>query len=52
MDCIPLSIKNFLSDPNVVFVGIGVEEIMSKLKNEYGLKQNCIFRLVALENPA
>lgn len=37
MDCIPLSIKNFLSDPNVVFVGIEVEEIMSKLKNEYGL---------------
>lgn len=36
-------IKNFLSDPNVVFVGIEVEEIISKLKSEYGL---CIKKMI------
>ncbi|KAJ4727843.1 Werner Syndrome-like exonuclease [Melia azedarach] len=40
MDYIPLSVPNFLSDTSIVFVGIEVEDIMWKLKNEYGLYVN------------
>ncbi|KAK2649717.1 hypothetical protein Ddye_017206 [Dipteronia dyeriana] len=38
MENIPDSIKNFFDDPNVVFVGIDVEETLQKLKTEYGLE--------------
>ncbi|GLT64904.1 hypothetical protein SLA2020_373670 [Shorea laevis] len=36
---IPESIKHFFSDSNVVFVGIEVKKMVTKLQNEYGL--NC-----------
>ncbi|KAL8064706.1 hypothetical protein ABFX02_01G108600 [Erythranthe guttata] len=37
MDEIPQSIKSFLLNPNFTFVGIEVEDDVTKLKNEYGL---------------
>ena len=33
----PQSIRSFLSDSNVIFVGIEIEETVFKLQNEYGL---------------
>ncbi|KAL5795760.1 hypothetical protein ACOSQ2_000580 [Xanthoceras sorbifolium] len=39
VDYIPESLKNFLSDPNVTFVGVEVARDVAKLRNEYGL--NC-----------
>ncbi|KAJ4957856.1 hypothetical protein NE237_024967 [Protea cynaroides] len=39
MDCIPQSIKDFLNDPIVTFVGVEVQGDVAKLSNEYGL--NC-----------
>ncbi|KAF8392711.1 hypothetical protein HHK36_023060 [Tetracentron sinense] len=39
MDYIPQSIKNFLDDPTVTFVGVEVGDDVLKLRNEYGL--NC-----------
>ncbi|KAK3023321.1 hypothetical protein RJ639_043508 [Escallonia herrerae] len=38
MDDIPHSLKRFLMDPNFTFVGIGVGDDITKLKNEYGLE--------------
>ncbi|KAM7276154.1 hypothetical protein ACFE04_018020 [Oxalis oulophora] len=37
MDVIPQSLRDFLSDPNIVFVGVEMEEVSVKLKEEYGL---------------
>lgn len=37
MDYIPQSIKNFLSDPNITFVGVEVGDDALKLNDEYGL---------------
>ncbi|PIN18009.1 DNA helicase [Handroanthus impetiginosus] len=37
VDEIPESIKGFLTNPNFTFVGIEVQDDVSKLKNEYGL---------------
>ncbi|GFZ19319.1 hypothetical protein Acr_28g0000240 [Actinidia rufa] len=37
MDYIPQSIKSFLSDPNVTFVGVEVGDDTSKLRDGYGL---------------
>ncbi|KAK0581093.1 hypothetical protein LWI29_009985 [Acer saccharum] len=42
MDYIPESLKNFLSDPNVTFVGVEVARDVAKLKNEYGLQCSSI----------
>ncbi|TXG63269.1 hypothetical protein EZV62_010263 [Acer yangbiense] len=42
MDYIPESLKNFLSDPNVTFVGVEVARDVAKLKNEYGLQSSSI----------
>ncbi|KAL1363814.1 hypothetical protein HN51_011987 [Arachis hypogaea] len=39
IDNLPLSLKNFLMNPNFTFVGIEVGDDISKLRNEYGL--NC-----------
>ena len=37
VDYIPQSIKSFLSDPNVTFVGVEVGDDVLKLRDEYGL---------------
>ncbi|EOX95325.1 hypothetical protein QQP08_000431 [Theobroma cacao] len=37
LNYMPKSIKSFLSDSTVIFVGIEIEETMLKLQNEYGL---------------
>ncbi|KAL1549536.1 Werner Syndrome-like exonuclease [Salvia divinorum] len=37
MDQIPQSIKEFLLNPNFTFVGVEVEDDITKLRNEYGL---------------
>ncbi|XVE73471.1 hypothetical protein DITRI_Ditri11bG0120500 [Diplodiscus trichospermus] len=34
----PQSIRSFLSDTDVIFVGIEIEETLFKLQNEYGLR--------------
>ncbi|XP_062101129.1 uncharacterized protein LOC133807002 [Humulus lupulus] len=31
------SLKSFISDPNNTFVGVGVEDIVSNLRHEYGI---------------
>lgn len=36
-NCVPASIRSFLSDPAVRFVGIGVGEDAAKLADDYGL---------------
>ncbi|KAL5791975.1 hypothetical protein ACOSP7_000569 [Xanthoceras sorbifolium] len=51
---IPELVKNFFNDPNVVFVGIKVEETLLKLKDEHRLrfsKQIDIRTLVKLHFP-
>lgn len=46
---IPQSLKSFLNDSNNTFVGIEVEELVSTLKNEYGVCCNeTVFDLRAL----
>ncbi|KAL6954847.1 hypothetical protein U1Q18_034458 [Sarracenia purpurea var. burkii] len=37
MDSIPESIRSFLADPNITFVGVEVGDDASKLRDEYGL---------------
>ncbi|KAK9281578.1 hypothetical protein L1049_004481 [Liquidambar formosana] len=37
LDYIPESIASFVSNPNITFVGVEVEETITKLRNEYGL---------------
>ncbi|GAV83673.1 DNA_pol_A_exo1 domain-containing protein, partial [Cephalotus follicularis] len=37
MDNVPPSIKSLLSDPRIVLVGVEVDEVVLKLKNEYGV---------------
>ncbi|XP_020992466.1 3'-5' exonuclease-like [Arachis duranensis] len=38
IDNLPLSLKNFLMNPNFTFVGVDVADDISKIRNEYGLK--------------
>lgn len=38
IDYIPQSIKNFLNDPNITFVGVEVGDDAVKLREEYGLR--------------
>ncbi|XP_057730880.1 3'-5' exonuclease-like [Arachis stenosperma] len=38
IDNLPLSLKNFLMNPNFIFVGVDVADDISKIRNEYGLK--------------
>ncbi|KAK6286004.1 hypothetical protein POUND7_012183 [Theobroma cacao] len=38
LDYIPQSLKSFLQDPNVTFVGVEVERDAAKLRDEYGLQ--------------
>lgn len=46
---IPQSVKSFLSDSHNIFVGVGVEEIVSMLRNEYGICcENTLFDVRAL----
>ncbi|KAK3194317.1 hypothetical protein Dsin_025627 [Dipteronia sinensis] len=42
MDYIPESLKNFLSDPNLTFVGVNLARDLAKLKNEYVLRCSSI----------
>lgn len=37
LDCIPTSLLSFLSDPQITFVGVKVEEDAQKLGDDYGL---------------
>ena len=46
---IPQSVKTFLSDSNNIFVGVGVEDVVSTLRNEYGICcLNTLFDIRAL----
>lgn len=36
-DHIPNSLKNFLADLNITFVGVGIQEDVRKFKNDYGV---------------
>lgn len=38
IDYIPQSVKHFLSNPNLSFVGVEVQRDVTKLRNEYGLQ--------------
>jgi hypothetical protein len=52
---IPASLRSFLADPEVRFVGVGVREDVAKLVNDYGLTKTRDARVVpraARENPS